>query len=127
MSKHAILDALTPVECPVGGTANPKLYKVAEVRALPGVVFHEPISEVYVAVLPPADGGVSVAFAAFEWVAEDDDGGYASLMFRGDGTGGNLRELRHTYWGPERDGYVFYMHLAKTIAALGVLKTYFDD
>lgn len=126
MSKHAILDHLTAIENYFGDKNSEKVYKLLDVRTVPGVEVEEPIPEVYVAIHLSEDGVIR-SFAAFEWASEDDDGVYATLLFHGEGTGPNLKELRHTHWGRDGNGYLFYMPISKTIAALEVLKKYFED
>lgn len=123
---HAILDHVKAIEGFFGDKNSDKVYKLLDIKTVPGVVIEEPVEEVWVAVHLSEDGVIR-SFAAFEWVSEDDDDTYVSLMFHGEGTGPNLKELRHTHWGDKPyPGYVFYMHVDKTIAALQVLKKYFD-
>jgi len=69
---------------------------------------------------------VTIHFVGMEWSSEDDSGPEVRVLFRGSGTGGNLRELRHTYWAPVTDGYLFYMPIEKTVALLTAMKEYFD-
>jgi hypothetical protein len=46
------------------------------------------------------------------------------LVLHGDGPAGELRELRHTYWGDE--GYLFYPDVRVIVAAMAALKEWFD-
>jgi hypothetical protein len=114
-----------PVVPPRDKHADPS-YMLADIKARPGVVVTEPLRECYLAVRVSACG-THVHYAGFEWYSEDDDGPEVQPLFVGNGTGGNLREMRHTYWAPGRDGYTFYLPLSKTIALLEALKQYFND
>lgn len=129
MIQHAILDKLTPQKNVLND--NDTLFRLDEIKALPGVTVTEPLEEAYLAVVPPPDGGVTVHFAFFEWVTEDDGEDpavvYVKPVFVGEGTGGSLREMRHIWWGPDDSGYLFYMPLKKTMAALWALQAHFDD
>lgn len=71
----------------------------------------------------------SLSFALFRFSCSDADGKNirVTTIFRGDGPTSSLRELRHIWWGPDGDGYVFYLPLKTTIAALTYLMEYFDD
>lgn len=124
MLNHEILKHVLPVQ---GASVADVAYNLSVIKALPGVIFEEPIPEVYVAVLAAPDD-VSVSFAAFAWHTEDDNCVFGTLLFRGEGTGSALREMRHITWGQDdkHPGYLFYMPLNKTIAALELLKKYFD-
>lgn len=46
------------------------------------------------------------------------------LILHGDGPAGELRELRHTYWGD--DGYLFYPDVRVIVAAMAALKEWLD-
>ncbi len=118
-----ILDGITPAT-PDGKTTQ-EAYYLEDVRKVPGVVVTEPHPGAFLAVRHDPNG-VWIDFAGFEWVGEDDLGPEVRVLFRGGGTGGSLRELRHTYWNPVNDGYVFYLPIDKTIALLGALREFFD-
>lgn len=119
---NRIFTRLDPAEHP--GSDQQRVYSLKAIRAIPGVVVTEPHPECYLAV--HVEDACLVSFAAFDWNTEYGGDVLVDLMFKGEGTGGNLREMRHTYWGPEGDGYVFYLPLNKTIAVLEALKQYFD-
>lgn len=123
---HKIIDRLTPHKGVLNG--DDVAYLLDDLKTIPGVTVTEPEKECYLAVLPH-DNGVTLSFACFEWVTEDDRDKdvkvFVKLLFTGEGTGSNLREMRHIWWG--EDGYLFYMPLSKVIAALGELKKHFDD
>lgn len=125
--KHDELKVLHGVE-PVPDPPNKDdvRYRLADIRARPGVVVTEPLRECYLAVRV-SECGTHVHYAGLVWTSEDDDGVEVEVLFTGNGTGGSLREMRHTNWGPDDSGYVFYLPLAKTIALLEALKQYFDD
>lgn len=60
--------------------------------------------------------------------AEDD--GITSLyvnVFSGRGTGPGLREMRHTYFGTEFNGYCFYLPINAVQQALELLKQHFEE
>lgn len=46
------------------------------------------------------------------------------VTFCGEGPSGNLRELRHTYWG--KDGYIFYVNAELITSAFAALREWFD-
>ncbi len=68
-----------------------------------------------------------VEFAVMEFFCEDDDDKYLQTVWAGDGTGGSLRELRHSWFGEYQGGYVFYLRLDTMIAACQALQEYFDS
>lgn len=121
---HEILKHAPPIQEPHGQPGD-MYHSLNAIKAIPGVIVEEPIPEVYVAVRLSEDT-VIVDFAAFEWCSEEDDDVCVHLLFYGHGTGSGLREMRHTYWGRDGDGYLFYMPINKTIAALEVMKKYFN-
>jgi hypothetical protein len=121
MTRSRILKGLPTVTWTDHGDDH---YRLDLLRAVPGVVVTEPSRGVYLAVLA---NGIHIDFVGLESAGEDDSGIILSLLFNGNGIGGNLREMRHTYWGPDGDGYTFYLPLAGTIALLEALKVYFDD
>ena len=94
-----------------------------DIRALPGVEVIEVADEAYLVVRE--DEHHWIEFAFFVWVAESDDGIEVDCIFRGSGTGGILRELRHMRWGEE--GYIYYLPMAKTIKAIEALGRFFED
>lgn len=126
MRRHAIMDTLPAHMDIVSSVADDCVYRLNELKAMPGVEVTEPAPEVYLAVHKDASG-IIISFAAFEWSTEGDDGVEMHLLFTGEGTGGNLREMRHVWWGRDGDGYLFYMPIDKTIAVLTELKKHFDD
>jgi len=67
-------------------------------------------------------------FALFQFSMSDGDGTNerVSLIFHGSGTTGSLREARHIYWGPNSEGYTFYLPGKTVIKALTYLQKYFD-
>ena len=71
-------------------------------------------------------GEVTIEFALLESVSQYDDEIDLGLIFHGSGTGGNLRECRHTYWNYQEDGYLFYMPLVLIEEAMAELSKHFD-
>lgn len=70
-----------------------------------------------------------IEFAVLEWHTEYMHLGEVlaveySMLFHGQGTGGCLRELRHTYWG--EDGYLFYINRGLVEAAFKALEQWFN-
>ena len=74
-------------------------------------------------------------FAVLSWCCGeglDNEGRIVSAeqyehMFHGDGPSGNLRELRHTFWGdPTNSGYIFYPSGKLIEAAFAELREWFD-
>lgn len=70
-----------------------------------------------------------VKFATLEFHSSeiDESNLKASVIFHGEGSGGNLRECRHTYWGECSDGYLFYPNGKAIALAFKELSNYFDD
>lgn len=56
---------------------------------------------------------------------EYDDNSYEVLAC-GNGVSGVLREIRHTYWGPTNDGYIFEPSRKEMIWMMDTLSTWFD-
>lgn len=76
-------------------------------------------------------GGLWLNFAVLQFHTSIDEGEFATCLFFGDGPGGkkgeSLRECRHTYWGENGDGYIFYPEGKLIIAALRALSEFYDD
>lgn len=68
------------------------------------------------------DFGVTVKYFVFEIACSDDNGEYGILIYYGSGTGGNLREMRHTYFNP----YLFYIPVTTIESSFKKLRNYFD-
>lgn len=73
-------------------------------------------------------GGHWLRFVVFEYVASEVDGTnpHGKLVFYGEGPSDTLRECRHTWWGEDGKGYVFYPNKKLILAALDKLSEYFD-
>lgn len=71
---------------------------------------------------------LTIWFLLVQFVMSDIDGSNTkvSIIFEGSGPSGNLREPRHIWWGPDGNGYTFYLPAGAVIKALGRLKEYFD-
>jgi len=65
-------------------------------------------------------------FVVFDFFYSDADNKNVMLqpVFHGEGTGGALRECRHTWWGD--NGYIFYPNKNTIELALKELSKYFD-
>lgn len=68
--------------------------------------------------------GVIREFVIAEEASEYEGKFYVDVFWSGEGTGGSLRELRHSWFG--EDGYIFYLNLDHLIAAAQFLKQHFD-
>lgn len=108
------------------------LTKLSDLKALvPGLIDLTGNGNYYLAVLDD-EGGFE--YGMYEFVRGDvepqDAQTYLGCIFRGWGTGGSLREMRHTYFNPDdaddMRGYCFYLPIDAVIAALTHLKKYFD-
>ena len=144
-------DLLTPTDPDViGWSAGELLYAEPEIRAkathvVPLLPYHPPsVLKPYMARAPrgllavlETPGDVLVSFVALEWVAgpgdePDEPGGRRATpalyqpLFRGEGPGAPLRELRHTHWGHAGDGYLASPNGALIAAAFEALGRWFD-
>lgn len=100
------------------------VYHLSDIQALSDVQVIDVGNDCYLAVRE----GLSVDFALFREESVDENHVVTvQLVFCGYGTGGDLREMRHTFWGHDREGYVFYMPIQGVINALEQLKKYFSD
>lgn len=66
------------------------------------------------------------AVLRFKFSECDGTGVYLSAIFHGEGPTNNLRECRHTWWGENSDGYVFYPNGQIISKAFTVLSEFFD-
>ncbi len=64
----------------------------------------------------PDDTHVNYALLGFVQSDMDGNDTLVHRVFEGVGTGGSLREMRHTYFGPDLQGYVFYLPIDAVIA-----------
>jgi len=118
-----LFDSLPAHASPVDDKTT--VYKLAELQAVPDAVVTKLTADCFLAVLVVDD--LHVSFGMFEWHNAGDGGVFIRLVFKGEGLSGNLREMRHTWWVPDEDGYVFYLPIDGVIAAMTALKAYFDD
>lgn len=67
-------------------------------------------------------------FAVLGWCTSDSDGSnvLAEQVFYGEGPSGNLRECRHTWWGENGGGYLFYPKAKVIKAGLDALAEFYD-
>lgn len=72
------------------------------------------------------DHWVKVVFVEGEEESEDESLTLVSHFFTSEGTGQALRECRHTRFGNELDGYVFYMNFERMNIAIDFLRGFFD-
>lgn len=68
-------------------------------------------------------------FAVMTFHSSDGDGKNTVMkpQFHGEGPSQNLRECRHTWWGDNGDGYLFYPQGPAIIAGFKALSEYFDN
>jgi hypothetical protein len=69
---------------------------------------------------------VDIAFVEFEMSNLDGSEMVVHHLLSVSGPSEGLREARHSNWGSEGNGYVFYMSFANVRAALEFLEQYFD-
>lgn len=80
----------------------------------------------------PYDEGVKYSgwleFALLQFHSSNADGSspLGVLVFHGDGPSCNLREPRHTYWGEDGGGYLFYPRTSVIESGLSALKEFYD-
>jgi hypothetical protein len=87
---------------------------------------HELIPNALWAFKRERDSIVAVTFVTF--LMSNMDGSELEVMHMLStwGPSGGLREARHSYWGPDGNGYVFYMNFEHVRAALSYLERFFD-
>lgn len=123
-----LLIGKTPYQDPFNDDGD-VLYRYRELAADPGVEVLELLPEPgggWLFVKPDPEPYVGMSFAVLEWHTEDDDSAYGNVIWCGWGISGPLRELRHSWFGPARDGYMFYAPLKLLAAASTALLKYFD-
>lgn len=101
------------------------VYSLAAIRDRPGVVCKQVTKQCWL-LTRLEENGVTLHFVAVEWYTESGGDTHVTALFGGNGPSGNLRELRHTYWGRDGDGYCFYLDVDNAVAALSALKEHFD-
>lgn len=69
----------------------------------------------------------TIDYAIMVSIGSDDQDEHLECMWAGDGTGGSLQELRHSYFGNQQEGYIYYVNLASMEAACAFLRRYFED
>lgn len=72
------------------------------------------------------DDSIDYAYYQFSSRTLGEEPVYYECIWHGHGYGGSLREMRHTYFKVDDNGYVFYLDIKGTIRALEILKRYFD-
>jgi hypothetical protein len=75
---------------------------------------------------PHADIWRDIAFVEFEMSNLDGSETLVHHLLSVSGPSEGLREARHSNWGSEGNGYVFYMSFANVRLALAFLEQYFD-
>lgn len=121
-----LLDRLTPAPNHQGDP----LYAEADIRSHATEVFELcRTNGGYGGLLAVLVDDLIVSVALFDFAEGDIDGKNAQYerVFHGSGPSGNLRELRHTYWGdPKRAGYIYYVDASMIREAFDVLEKWFD-
>jgi hypothetical protein len=72
------------------------------------------------------DVWLNFAFFEFYQSDADDKNMIVRCFWRGGGTTGSLRELRHSYIGEDGKGYVFYFNKQRFLRAIEWLSQHFD-
>lgn len=72
------------------------------------------------------EDGIHVGYALMERTYEDSSGIFYEHVFSGYGISSSLREMRHTYFGSDFDGYCFYLPGKAVGKAFEILSQYFD-
>ena len=95
-----------------------ELRRVCEVTDVEGGCF--------LCVCRPDDLLVSFLLCEFESSKVDGTETRCTIVFEGEAPSGNLREMRHIYWGPDGCGYTFYLPTKSVVLALTKLNEFFD-
>lgn len=125
-----LAEQLTPTQEPFH-TGFPN-YRGDDIRAHATVVRDLAGREPGILAVLEDDDAVIISFCVFEWVTQETgpDGPrgpvYYSLVFQGYGVSGGMRELRHTTWGYEGDGYLAYPDSRLIADAFVKLREWFD-
>ena len=105
-------------------------YSLSDIKKLANVEFVELVSErcwAAVANLTPNnEGWLTIGVFQFASQTLGDDEIFVDPIFVGEGPSDGLRELRHTWWGENQDGYIFYPNGEYITKALEFLKKYYD-
>lgn len=109
------------------GSCDDQYYSLDQLRSKFEVTELVPGSGWLVVHRPEPEFWTSFAVVQFATSDGDDKNIEVAIVFRGEGTGGVLRECRHTYWGPDGKGYIFYPNGRVIAAAFKELSKYFDD
>ena len=112
------------------GNCNKPLYALDEIKSV-ATKIHEVEPNYYWLALHSEEplGAGWMSFAFFEFYSSEgneDTNIRVSLVFHGEGPAGSLRECRHTYWGDENNGYVFYMPWKAIVKSWEILAQYYD-
>lgn len=113
--KHQVRDDI--------GTDTKLVYSLNDIKALNLDVIE--LADAGILVIQKEDD-LHVNFALLQEDCDDGEDRFFSVVFHGRGPSGSLRECRHTYWGEDGNGYIFYPPFDLIIAALNELKKYFD-
>ena len=69
----------------------------------------------------------TIDYAIMTSNGRDSENEHLECMWAGSGLGGNMQELRHSYFGNQQKGYIYYINLASMEAACAFLRRYFED
>lgn len=123
MNKRDITSFLEVIDV---SSCDDKLFSLKQINSQAGWTVTSLVNN-HIFVLHQEEDICNISFGLFEF-SRSDDKKYDDLyqcIFYGNGTGGSLKELRHTWF--TSDGYVFYMNMEAMIAAMKELQKYFDD
>lgn len=124
---NKILAAVTCYHDPFSAEgSHTHIFSGNQLKAIEGIEVVELIEEKLWAFKLCTDG-VNVCFVIAQWLTEDDDDFFVEPVWFGNGTGDALRELRHSYFAHDGEGYIFYAKLSHIQAAAAWLATMFKD
>jgi hypothetical protein len=104
------------------------IYSLDEIKEKATEVIKLP-SGGWLALYKQDDGHEWYHYGLFQFAGAESDGDKNTMVekiFIGQGPSGNLREMRHTYFG-EKDGYIFYLPMKMIREAFDVLSKYYDE
>lgn len=118
------VDRLENVRDATDGTHPDPTYLLDEIKKISNK-FYELHSNCYLAIVRE---DILVRAALFQFCSSncDDTNCKVELIFECAGPSSNLRECRHSYWGPDRKGYLYYLPAKAIVQAINILSEYFD-
>lgn len=123
----SFIEKLKDVAKDDGISCGDPMYSLAEIKKAAREV-HE-MEGCWLALDFEGEDDFHVSFALFQFGYQhgNDPDTRVGLVFHGVGCWGSLREMRHIWWGPDSEGYTFYLPGPAVIKALQHLQKYFDQ